>query len=299
MVFITAGMGGGTGSGAAPVVAEIAKELGALTIGVVTKPFSFEGGRRKLIAEKASRRAQGQGRHADHHPQRPPARRRRRRTPRIVDAFRVVDDVLRQGVAGHQRPDHGAGPHQPRLRRRAGDHAGRRLGAHGHRPRDGRRTAPSRRRAQAVSSPLLEVNIAGAQGILFNITGGRDLTLCEVNEAAEVIGAAADPEANIIFGTIIDDRLGEEVKITVIATGFDGRRRPAAERCRRPSSASRRAWPARRPHPRTGRERRARSQRRDFLEEPRARQRRRRRSSPTRTTPRRRTATPRGAGGPR
>ena len=137
MVFITAGLGGGTGSGAAPVVAEIAKEQGALTIGVVTKPFSFEGARRKLVAEKAAEELKAK---VDTLITIPNDRLRDvvQKNTSIVDAFRVVDDVLRQGVAGHQRHHHGARPHQPRLRRRAHDHEGRRLGAHGHRPRDGR-----------------------------------------------------------------------------------------------------------------------------------------------------------------
>ena len=147
MVFITAGLGGGTGSGAAPVVAEIAKEQGALTIGVVTKPFSFEGARRKLVAEKAAEELKAK---VDTLITIPNDRLRDvvQKNTSIVDAFRVVDDVLRQGVAGHQRHHHGARADQPRLRRRAHDHEGRRLGAHGHRPRDAARTARSRRPAR-------------------------------------------------------------------------------------------------------------------------------------------------------
>ncbi len=137
MVFITSGLGGGTGSGAAPIVAEIAKELGALTIAVVTKPFTFEGAKRKLSAEKAAETAQGEGRHAHHDPERPAAR---RRPEEHVDPRRVPGRRRRPapGRAGHQRHHHGAGAHQPRLRRRARDHEGRRLGAHGHRPGIGR-----------------------------------------------------------------------------------------------------------------------------------------------------------------
>ena len=146
MVFITAGMGGGTGSGAAPVIAEIARDLGALTIGVVTKPFSFEGARRRLNAEKASERAQGQGRHAHHHPQRP-AQGRGRQGDLDRRCLPRGGRRAAPGRPGHQRPDHGARAHQPRLRGRARDHEGGRLRAHGHRPRVGRRTAPRRRPA--------------------------------------------------------------------------------------------------------------------------------------------------------
>ncbi len=133
MVFITAGLGGGTGSGAAPVVAEVAKEQGALTIGVVTKPFSFEGARRKLIAEKSAEELKAK---VDTLITIPNDRLRDvvQKNTSIVDAFRVVDDVLRQGVAGHQRHHHRAGPDQPRLRGRPNDHEGCRLGADGHRP---------------------------------------------------------------------------------------------------------------------------------------------------------------------
>ena len=143
MVFITAGLGGGTGSGAAPVVAELAKEQGALTIGVVTKPFSFEGSRRKLVAEKASEELKAK---VDTLITIPNDRLRDvvQKNTSIVDAFRVVDDVLRQGVAGISDIITVPGPDQPRLRRRARDHEGRRLGADGHRPGRPARTAPSR-----------------------------------------------------------------------------------------------------------------------------------------------------------
>ncbi len=228
MVFITAGLGGGTGSGAAPIVAEIAKELGALTIGVVTKPFSFEGSRRKLIAEKAAEDLKTK---VDTLITIPNDRLRDvvQKNTSIVDAFRVVDDVLRQGVAGIS--DIITEPGLINLDfadvRAIMKDAGSALMGIGRAAGDNRAIEAAR---QAVASPLLEVNISGAQGILFNIAGSSSLTLWEVTEAAEEIRAAADPEANIIFGTSFNERLGEEVMITVIATGFDGRRRPESSR---------------------------------------------------------------------
>jgi cell division protein FtsZ len=228
MVFITAGLGGGTGSGAAPVVAEIAKEQGALTIGVVTKPFSFEGSRRKLIAEKAAEDLKAK---VDTLITIPNDRLRDvvQKNTSIVDAFRVVDDVLRQGVAGIS--DIITVPGLINLDfadvRTIMKDAGSALMGIGRATGDNRALEAAR---QAVASPLLEVNIAGAQGILFNITGSASLTLWEVTEAAEEIRAAADPEANIIFGTSFNERLGDEVMITVIATGFDGRRRTETSR---------------------------------------------------------------------
>ena len=224
MVFITAGLGGGTGSGAAPVVAEIAKEQGALTIGVVTKPFSFEGSRRKLVAEKAAEELKAK---VDTLITIPNDRLRDvvQKNTSIVDAFRVVDDVLRQGVAGIS--DIITVPGLINLDfadvRTIMKDAGSALMGIGRATGENRALEAAR---QAVASPLLEINIPGAQGILFNITGSSNLTLWEVTEAAEEIRAAADPEANIIFGTSFNERLGEEVMITVIATGFDARRRP-------------------------------------------------------------------------
>ena len=246
MVFITAGLGGGTGSGAAPVIAEIAKDLGALTIGVVTKPFAFEGNRRKLVAEKAAEQLKAK---VDTLITIPNDRLRDvvAKNTSILDAFRVVDDVLRQGVQGIsdiitvpglinldfadvKAIMHDAGSALMGIGRAAGDN--RALEA----------------AKQAIASPLLEVNITGAQGILFNISGSSNLTLYEVTEAAEEIRAAADPEANIIFGASFDERLGEDVVITVIATGFDGtrRREPARrESAERPYEVSRSVRPER------------------------------------------------------
>jgi len=228
MVFITAGLGGGTGSGAAPVVAEIAKEQGALTIGVVTKPFSFEGSRRKLVAERSAEELKAK---VDTLITIPNDRLRDvvQKNTSIVDAFRVVDDVLRQGVAGIS--DIITVPGLINLDfadvRAIMKDAGSALMGIGRATGDNRALEAAR---QAVASPLLEINISGAQGILFNITGSSNLTLWEVTEAAEEIRAAADPEANIIFGASFNERLGEEVMITVIATGFDGRRRTDSAR---------------------------------------------------------------------
>ncbi len=228
MVFITAGLGGGTGSGAAPVVAEIAKEQGALTIGVVTKPFSFEGARRKLVAEKAAEELKAK---VDTLITIPNDRLRDvvQKNTSIVDAFRVVDDVLRQGVAGIS--DIITVPGLINLDfadvRTIMKDAGSALMGIGRAQGENRALEAAR---QAVASPLLEINISGAQGILFNICGSANLTLWEVTEAAEEIRAAADPEANIIFGTSFNERLGEDVMITVIATGFDARRRDATTR---------------------------------------------------------------------
>jgi cell division protein FtsZ len=223
MVFITAGLGGGTGSGAAPIVAQLAKDAGALTIGVVTKPFSFEGAKRKLIAEKAAEELKAQ---VDTLITIPNDRLKDvvQKNTSIIDAFRVVDDVLRQGVQGIS--DIITMPGLINLDfadvRAIMKDAGSALMGIGRATGENRAVEAAR---MAIASPLLEVNITGAQGILFNITGSQNLSLFEVTEAAEEIRAAADPEANIIFGTSFNDRLGEEVMITVIATGFDGTRK--------------------------------------------------------------------------
>src|SRR5512132_2776547 len=228
MVFITAGLGGGTGSGAAPVVAEIAKAAGALTIGVVTKPFAFEGAKRKLSAEKAADELKGK---VDTLITIPNDRLRDvvQKNTSILDAFRVVDDVLRQGVQGIS--DIITVPGLINLDfadvRAIMKDAGSALMGIGRASGETRAVEAAR---QAIASPLLEVDIAGAQGILFNITGSSTLSLYEVTEAAEEIRAAADPEANIIFGTSFNDRLGDEIMITVIATGFQGTRRPTSSR---------------------------------------------------------------------
>ena len=223
MVFITAGMGGGTGSGAAPVIAEIARDLGALTIGVVTKPFSFEGAKRRLNAEKASEQLRDK---VDTLITIPNDRLKDvvQKNTSIVDAFRVVDDVLRQGVQGIS--DLITVPGLINLDfadvRAIMKNAGSALMGIGRASGENRAVEAAQ---QAIASPLLEISITGAQGVLFNVTGGPNLGLFEVNEAAEIIRATTDPEANIIFGTVIDERMGDDVMITVIATGFDANRK--------------------------------------------------------------------------
>lgn len=219
MVFVTAGMGGGTGTGAAPIVAEIAREAGALTVGVVTKPFTFEGRKRLTQAEGGianlknkvdtlitipnDRLLQVIDRHTS-----------------IVEAFRIADDVLRQGVQGIS--DLIAVPGLINLDfadvKTIMTETGSALMGIGVAGGENRAAEAAR---YAISSPLLETSIEGAKGVLLNITGGSSLGLFEVNEAAEIIAQAADPEANIIFGAVIDESMQDEVRVTVIATGFD------------------------------------------------------------------------------
>jgi len=221
MVFVTAGMGGGTGTGAAPIVAEIAREGGALTIGVVTKPFRFEGLRRQRIAEEGILILQDQVDTLITIPNERLMQVVDKKTP-IVEAFKVADDVLRQGVQGIS--DLIVYPGLINL-----DFAdvkaimsgqGAALMGIGFGTGDTRAADAAR---DAVASPLLETTIAGAKGILLNVTGGKDLTLYEVNEAAQLVSESADKDAQIIFGTVIDETMKDEVKITVIATGFTGR----------------------------------------------------------------------------
>ena len=228
MVFITAGMGGGTGSGAAPVIAEIARDLGALTIGVVTKPFSFEGARRKSNADRATEMLKS---NVDTLITIPNDRLKDvvTKDTSLEDAFRVVDDVLRHGVQGIS--DLITVPGLINLdfadvRTIMKDAGSALMGI-------GRASGPNRAAdaaRMAISSPLLETNIAGAQGVLFSISGNPSLSLFEVDEAAAIIRETADAEANIIFGTVIDERAGDELSITVIATGFDSARRPVTGR---------------------------------------------------------------------
>ncbi|HEV8536377.1 MAG TPA: cell division protein FtsZ [Candidatus Limnocylindria bacterium] len=219
MVFVTAGMGGGTGTGAAPIIAEIAKDVGALTVAVVTKPFSFEGAKRRLIAEQGIAELVDKVDTLITIPNDRLLQVVEKRTS-MVDAFRIVDDVLRQGVQGIS--DLITVPGLINLDfadvKTIMTSAGSALMGIGHGSGETRAAEAAR---QAIMSPLLEQSIDGARGVLFTITGGPDLTLFEVNEAAEIIHAAADPEANIIFGAVIDERMGGEVKISVIATGFD------------------------------------------------------------------------------
>jgi cell division protein FtsZ len=219
MVFITAGMGGGTGTGAAPIIAEIAKDVGALTVAVVTKPFSFEGAKRRLLAEQGIAELVDKVDTLITIPNDRLLQVVEKKTS-MVDAFRIVDDVLRQGVQGIS--DLITVPGLINLDfadvKTIMTNAGSALMGIGHGSGESRAADAAR---QAIMSPLLEQSIDGARGVLFTITGGPDLTLFEVNEAAEIIHAAADPEANIIFGAVIDERMGGEVKISVIATAFE------------------------------------------------------------------------------
>lgn len=223
MVFITAGKGGGTGTGGAPVVAEISKEAGALTVGVVTKPFSFEGLKRSTQAEEGIQKLKEK---VDTLIVIPNDRLLQvvENNTSIVEAFKIADDVLRQGVQGVT--DLITVPGLINLDfadiRTIMTNAGSALMGIGVASGEGR--APAAAKA-AVSSPLLEASIEGAKGVLLNISGGSSLGLYEVNEAAEIISSAAHPEANIIFGAVIEDSLGDEVKVTVIATGFDRKKK--------------------------------------------------------------------------
>ena len=219
MVFVTAGMGGGTGTGAAPVVAECAKEVGALTVGVVTKPFAFEGKRRRAAAEKGiefltqkvdtiivipnDKLLQVVDKKCS-----------------LSDAFGKADDVLRQGIKGISDLIQIPGlinldfADVKTIMTEQGEALmGIGVGEGENRAADAAK--------MAINSPLLETSIDGAKGILLNISGSSDLSIFEVNEAAEIISDAADPDANIIFGSVIDESLGDKVQITVVATGFN------------------------------------------------------------------------------
>src|SRR5262245_33753168 len=243
MVFVTAGEGGGTGTGGAPTVAELAREIGAITVGVVTRPFSFEGRKRAeqaelgirdlredvdtLIVIENDRLLQVVDKDTS-----------------IVDAFRMADEVLRQGVQGIT--DLITIPGLVNLDfadvRTIMRDAGSALMGIGIASGENRAGEAAR---MAVSSPLLEASIEGATGILLNVTGGPDMGLFEVNEAAEVVTGAADQNANVIFGAVIDQGLGDEVRVTVIATGFGAERyrrrrreeRPAREDSTEPSTS--------------------------------------------------------------
>jgi cell division protein FtsZ len=221
MVFITAGEGGGTGTGAAPVIAEVAKnEIGALTVGVVTRPFGFEGGRRIRQAAEGIDRLREQVDTLIIIPNEKLLAIVERRTS-IIDAFREADNVLRQGVQGIT--DLITTPGLINLDfadvRTIMRDAGSALMGIGTSAGENRASEAA---SNAISSPLLEQSVEGATGILLNITGGNDLGLFEVNEAAEIIQSAADRNSNIIFGAVIDEQLSDEVRVTVIATGFDG-----------------------------------------------------------------------------
>ena len=227
MVFVTAGMGGGTGTGAAPVVAECAKEVGALTVGVVTKPFAFEGKRRRAAAEKGiefltqkvdtiivipnDKLLQVVDKKCS-----------------LSDAFGKADDVLRQGIKGISDLIQIPGlinldfADVKTIMTEQGEALmGIGIGEGENRAADAAK--------MAINSPLLETSIDGAKGILLNISGSANLSLFEINEAAEIISEAADPDANIIFGSVIDESLGDKVQITVVATGFNSNAKSVPE----------------------------------------------------------------------
>lgn len=219
MVFVTAGMGGGTGTGAASIVAQIGRELGSLTIGVVTRPFTFEGQRRIQVAEAGIEKLKEQAdtlivipndrllQIVDKH-------------VNLQDSFKIADDVLRQGVQGISELITVPGLINLDFAdvRTIMSEGGAALMAVGLGHGDDRALMAAE---QAISSQLLDITIDGARGILFNVTGGPDLTLFEVNQAAAVIKETAHPDVNLIFGAVIDQNMGDEVRVTVIATGFE------------------------------------------------------------------------------
>ncbi len=232
LIFITAGMGGGTGTGAAPVVAEIARDLGALTIAVVTKPFNFEGKQRMKNAEAGIDELK---QHVDTLVVIPNDRLLQvvNKGTTMVEAFRIADDVLRQGIQGIS--DLIAVPAMINLDfadvktvMESGGmaHMGIGLGSGENKLVEAAKNA--------ISSPLLETNIDGARAVLINVTGGPDISIVDINEAANLIMEAADPDANIIFGAGIDESMGDEVRITVIATGFEKTPFPSREPAKKP-----------------------------------------------------------------
>jgi len=251
MVFVTAGEGGGTGTGAAPVIAEVAREeIGALTVGVVTRPFEFEGAQRQRQADEGIERLSEQVDTQIVIPNEKLLAIVERRTS-ILEAFREADDVLRQGVQGIT--DLITIPGLINLDfadvRTIMHDAGTALMGIGTAAGESRATEAAR---NAISSPLLEQSVEGATGLLLNMTGGGDLGLFEVNEAAEIVESAAASDANIIFGAVIDEGRGDDVQVTVIATGFDGPGRSLPAPARSASSED---------QPRRSRQRRERGER--------------------------------------
>jgi len=219
MIFVTIGAGGGTGTGAGPIVAEIARELGILVVGVATKPFSFEGEKRRQNAEWGIAQL---GRQVDTLITIPNDRLLQtidRRTP-LLETFKIADDVLRQGVQGISEliTEHGLINLDFADVKAIMSNAGSALMGIGRASGDDRAAAAAQ---QAIESPLIEVSIDGAKGVLFNVTGGYDMSMSEIQEAAEIITSAVSPDANIIFGATLKPELEDELIITVIATGFD------------------------------------------------------------------------------
>ncbi len=222
MIFITAGMGGGTGSGASPVIAQAAKESGALTVAVVTKPFMFEGIQRKRIAEAAFEELKKNVDTIITIPNDKILNIIDRNTP-VLEAFSMIDDVLRQGVQGISDLITTPGLVNVDFADVSAimKNAGSALMGIGSATGENRSVTAAK---IAINSPLLDISIKGAKGVLFNVTGGKDLSMAEINDAANVIIEAIDPEAQVIFGAVINDKFTEgEVQVTVIATGFDAK----------------------------------------------------------------------------
>ena len=233
MVFIAAGMGGGTGTGASPIVAGIARELGALTVGVVTKPFMFEGRKRMQAADEGISQLKQRVNTLITIPNDKLMGLIDKRTP-LDQAFGVVDDVLRQGIQGISELITEPGLINVDFAdvKTIMSEPGNALMAIGRGSGDQRAAEAAQ---MTIASPLLDVSMEGARGVLFNISGGADLTLAEISEAAEIITKAADPDANIIFGARLDAALGNEITITLIATGFDQRQQGIDPRYARPT----------------------------------------------------------------
>jgi cell division protein FtsZ len=246
MVFVTAGKGGGTGTGAAPIIAELARELGALTVGVVTKPFTFEGKKRASQADIGIEALSSKVDTLIIIPNDRLLQLVEKKTS-IIEAFKVADDVLRQGVQGItdlitmpglinldfadvRTIMRGAGSSLMGIGLASGENRGIEAAKN------------------AISSPLLEASIDGATGILLNISGGPAMGLFEVNEAAEIIAGAADTDANVIFGAVIDESLGDQMRVTVIATGFDELRRSGSAAIA-PAKPTEREFPPSKPAP--------------------------------------------------
>ena len=232
MVFLTAGMGGGTGTGATPVIAEVAREIGALTVSVVTKPFTFEGTRRMVTAEEGIEQLKEKVDTLIVIPN--------QRILEVIDkklslleAFKVADSVLNHGVQGISDLITIPGLINVDFAdvKTIMTNAGSALMGIGIGVGENRAQLAAR---QATSSPLLEVSMEGARGVLYNIIGGTDLSMSEVNEASKIIASAADPDANIIFGATIDENLHDQIRITVIATGFDESRKRLQELVAKP-----------------------------------------------------------------
>lgn len=229
MVFVTCGLGGGTGTGAAPIIAELAKSQGILTVAVVTKPFTFEGTKRKEIAEEGYSNLRDKVDAIISIANDRILQIIDKRTS-LIDAFKTVDEVLRQGIQGISDliTTHGIVNADFADVRTITQDAGTALMGIGVATGENRAVEAAR---NAINSPLLELSIDGAKGVLFNITGSRDLSMMEIDEAAKIITKSVDPEAKIKFGAVIDETLSDTVKITVIATGFDEmQKRPAVIR---------------------------------------------------------------------